>query len=54
MLEVIDWCVILGIAEYSILMYSFGNYYRPKDEIKHWIDVLKIWLIKCIINWLVF
>lgn len=54
MFEVIDWCLQLGIREYSILMFAFGNYYRPDDETQHWKIVLKIWLIKCIINWLVF
>ncbi|XP_065221677.1 isoprenyl transferase-like [Planococcus citri] len=51
MWQVIDWCVLLGIREYSILMYSFGNYNRPKDEVQHWVVVLKIWLFKCIMNW---
>lgn len=53
MMDVIDWCLLLGIREYSILMFSFGNYYRPPEETQHWIDVLKFWLLKCIKNWFV-
>ena len=53
MVDILDWCLLLGVSEYSILMFSFGNYYRPKDEVDHWVVVLRFYLKKLIINWCV-